>query len=193
MRTVVKVVAAVAAIAVALVVALALLLQTGAVSNRVKDLVLPRASAALGREVTVRDARVHLFPPSVALLGARVAGRPGEPPLAELEALDVSVALGPLVTSLGRDVRVQGLTLVKPTLNLVRARDGTWNYEGLGGEGAREERAPAPPGAARRSFVASSAAIEDGTVRLVDHTGGATVAISKIDVRASGGIGRDAA
>ena len=43
-----------------------------------------------------------------------------------MEAFEVSLALGPLVTSLGKDVRVTGIQLVKPSLNLVRAKDGTW-------------------------------------------------------------------
>src|SRR5919206_2001824 len=146
MRTLAKLIAIVVAAVVVVVVALALLLQTGAASNRVKDLVVPRVSAALGRDVSVKDARLHLFPPRVALEGTTVAGRPGEPPLVELQALDVSLALGPLVTSLGKDVRVDGLKLVKPTVNLVRAKDGTWNYEGLGGgeKGEKKDKAAAP-------------------------------------------------
>src|ERR671930_286667 len=106
MRTLGKVVLA--------IVALVVVIQTGAASNRVKDLVVPRVSAALERDVTVKDARLHVFPPRVALEGTTIAGRPGEPPLVELQALDVSIALGPLVTSLGKEVRVDGFKLVKP-------------------------------------------------------------------------------
>jgi AsmA protein len=193
MRRLAKVVAALLAAVVVVVVALVLLLQSGAVSRRVKDLVLPRASAALGREVTVRDARIRLVPgPRVDLVDTTVAGRPGEPALVQLAAFEVSLRLWPLLRSLGRDVEVESIRLARPVINLVRAADGTWNYEGLGKGGA--ERAPSPspapaqpPAAADRTLVVDHAAIEDGEVRLIDATrpgGGGAVAISRIDVSA---------
>src|SRR6266568_4600822 len=134
-RTLLTVIAGTVGALVVLVVGLTLLLQTGAVSSRVKDLVVPRVSTALGRQVTVADAKLRIFPHTrVALTGTVVAGRPGEPPLAQMEAFEVGVRLWPLLTSLGKDVQVSGIRLVRPILNLVRAKDGTWNYEGLGGE-----------------------------------------------------------
>jgi AsmA protein len=183
-RTAVKVAAGVVGALVVLVVALTLLLQTGAASRRVRDLVVPRASAALGRELTVQDARLRLFPgPRVALTGASLAGRPGEPPLMELEALEVTLQLWPLVRSLGKDVEVDGIRLVKPVVNLVRAQDGSWNYEGLG-SGSKAQ--PAPAAEPERKVVVSHAAIEDGAVRIVDRTagGGGAVAVSKIQLSA---------
>jgi AsmA protein len=185
MGKLVKVVAALVGLVLVLVGGLALLLQTSAVSNRVKDLVVPRASAALGRDVSVRDASVDLFPPKVALKGTTVAGRPGEPPLVDVESFEVGLALWPLVTSLGKDVRVTAITLVRPSLNLVRAKDGTWNYEGLGGE-TPKDKAPPPATPSERSFVVDEASIKDGAVKVVDHASGdkAAVAVSKIDLAA---------
>jgi AsmA protein len=194
MRKLVKVLAALVGLVVVLVVAVVLLLQTSAVSNRVKDLIVPRVSAALGRDVSVRDASLELFPPKVALKGTTVAGRPGEPPLVDVESFEVSLALGPLVTSLGKDIRVKGITLVRPSLNLVRAKDGTWNYEGLGGDKEKpKEKAPPPAAPSDRTFVVEQASIQDGAVKLIDHASGdkAAVAISKIDVSADNvGLGQ---
>jgi AsmA protein len=186
MRKLLKVVAALVGLVVVLMVGLALLLQTGAASNRVKDLIVPRVSAALGREVTVQDAKLHLFPPRVALQKTSVAGRPGEPALVDLESFEVSLAFLPLVGSLGKDIQVTGIRLVKPTVNLVRAKDGTWNYEGLGGEKSGAQKPPPDKGATERSVVIDRATLEDGTVRLVDHASGdkAAVAVSKIDFSA---------
>jgi AsmA protein len=183
---------------VVLFVVLALVLQTSAVSNKVKDLVVPRASEALGRQVAVKDARFHLLlNPRVSLAGVTVAGRSGEPPLAELDAFDVRLRLWPLVRSLGKDVEIDGIRLVRPVLNLVRAADGTWNYEGIG---HGEEAAAKPAGGGGRegaqpsqSLVVSHASISDGTVRLLDRArgGDATVAVSRIDVSADEvGLGR---
>ncbi len=188
---VVRIAVAVVGVFVIMLVALVLLLQTGPVSRRVKDLVVPRASAALGREVTVQDASLRILPrPRVSLAGASVAGRPGEPPLAELESFDVSLELWPLVRSLGKDVRVEGIRLVKPIVNLVRAPDGSWNYRGLGAAGAEgEPKADSRGGdgvATRSKVVVGHAAIEGGSIKLLDRLGGsqAALAVSKIDLSA---------
>ena len=186
--TLVKVVAGVAGALVLLVAGLTLLLQTGAVSSRVKDLVVPRVSAALGRQVTVADAKLRIFPHTrVALTGTVVAGRPGEPPLAQVGAFEVGVRLWPLLTSLGKDVQVSGIRLVKPILNLVRAKDGTWNYQGLGGE-PKEKPAPAPkdPAGSQATVLVDRASIEGGEVHYIDALLGdkAAVALSRIDFSA---------
>jgi AsmA protein len=187
MRRLAKLLLAALAVVILLLGGLALLLQSGAVSNRVKDLVVPRASAALGRELTVREAKLALFPsPRVALRGATLAGRPGEPALVEMEAFEVGVAFWPLVTSLGKDVRVTALSLVKPVVNLVRAQDGTWNYQGLGGD-AKQPPAQKAPAAEEPTVVVDQARVQDGTVRLIDAQTGAnaTVALSRIDLDAA--------
>jgi AsmA protein len=187
-RTLLKLLAGVVGALVLLVVGLTLLLQTGAVSSRVKDLVVPRASAALGRQVTVEDAKLRIFPHTrVALTGTTVAGRPGEPPLVHVEAFEVGVRLWPLLASLGKDVQVSGIRLVRPVLNLVRAKDGTWNYQGLGGE-AKEQPAPAPQTAAagQATVLVDQASIEGGEVHYIDALLGTegAVALSRIDFSA---------
>lgn len=178
---------------VAAVVALALALDSDAISGRVKAVVVPRVSEALGRELTVADARLSIFPnPRVRLGGAQLAGRGDEPPLARLESLDVEIGLWPLVRSLGKEVRVHGLTLVRPEVNLVRGRDGRWNYAGLGGASPAppaEERAPS--GAPVR-FAVEKATLRDGTLRFIDLAQGRNdqaVALTKMDLTASGGPG----
>ena len=186
-RTLLKLLAGVVGALVLLVVGLTLLLQTGAVSSRVKDLVVPRASAALGRQVTVEDAKLRIFPHTrVVLTGTTVAGRPGEPPLVQVEAFEVGVRLWPLLTSFGKDVQVSGIRLVRPVLNLVRAKDGTWNYQGLGGE-PKEKPAPAPqPSEAQAKVLVDQASIEGGEVHYIDALLGTqgAVALSRIDFSA---------
>jgi AsmA protein len=114
--------------------------------------------------------------------------------MVDVESLDLELARWPLVSSLGKDVRVEGFTLVRPQLNLVRGKDGKWNYEGLGGA-AEQGAQPAPPppqgGAGPRVFVAK-ARIQDGALRIVDRSQGrddAAVALTKIDLDAEGGLG----
>jgi uncharacterized protein involved in outer membrane biogenesis len=90
---------------VLLVAVLVAVVNSGVATRRAVDLVLPSVSRALGREVTLKDASLKIFPnPRVTLAGLAVAGRTGEPALVEAEALDVEVGLWPLLRSLGNDV-----------------------------------------------------------------------------------------
>ncbi len=191
---------AIAALAAAggVVVLLALLLvliDAGVVTKRATDLVLPRASKALGRDVTVKGASLKLFPnPRVKLDGLTVAGRPGEPSLVEAESLDVEVGLWPLLRSLGKDVEVRAIALVRPNVNLVRAKDGSWNFEGLGSAEPGAAKAPsAEPAAGEEKGSAHvavrSARVEKGAIRVIDRTLGKDdpgVALSDLDLDASG-------
>jgi AsmA protein len=187
-RTLLRLVVAIVGAVLVLLVALVIVLQTGAVARRVKDFVVPRASAALGRELTVRDAKLRILPgPRVDLTGVTLAGRPGEPALVELDALEVSLRIWPLLTSLGRNVEVASFRLDRPVVNLVRAPDGSWNYEGLGGPPAKETPPP-KPAEGQRSVVVDRASISNGAIQYVDRAaphGGARVALSRIDVEAS--------
>jgi AsmA protein len=202
---------AVVGVLVLLVVVLLLLVNSGVATKRAVDLVLPSVSRALGREVTLRDASLKLFPnPRVTLSGLTVAGRTGEPALVEMDALDVEVGLWPLITSLGKDVEVHSFSLVKPAVNLVKAKDGTWNFEGLGPKpepGAAAAKAPAPskpePGAAAAkapaparpegqpgaSVAVSLVKITGASVHVVDRSlsrQDVAVALDQLDLEARG-------
>ncbi len=192
-RKVLVVLAAVLGLVVLLVVVLLAVVNSGVATKRAVDLVLPSVSRSLGREVTLSDAKLKLFPnPHVALAGLVVAGRPGEPALVEAEALDVEVALWPLLRSLGKDVEVSAFTLVKPSVNLVKAKDGTWNFEGLGGAAkAPAAKAPAPAaaegGGAR--VAVSLVKITGAAIRVIDRSGskeGTALALTQLDLEARG-------
>ncbi len=194
-RKVLVALAAVVALVVLLVAVLLAVVNSGVATKRAVDLVLPSVSKALGREVTLAGAKLKLFPNAhVALAGLTVAGRPGEPALVEAEALDVEVALWPLLRSLGKDVEVSAFTLVKPSVNLVKAKDGTWNFEGLGGEpGAKGRSAEAArPGAAEGGgarVAVSLVKIAGAAIRVVDRSGGkegTALALTQLDLEARG-------
>ncbi len=194
-RKVLVALAAVVALVVLLVAVLLAIVNSGVATKRAVDLVLPSVSKALGREVTLAGAKLKLFPNAhVALAGLTVAGRPGEPALVEAEALDVEVALWPLLRSLGKDVEVSAFTLVKPSVNLVKAKDGTWNFEGLGGEpGAKGRSAEAArPGAAEGGgarVAVSLVKIAGAAIRVVDRSGGkegTALALTHLDLEARG-------
>jgi AsmA protein len=175
---------------VLLAVALVLLLDSGVATRRATDLVVPGVSRALGREVTLRGADLKLFPnPRVKLLGLAVAGRAGEPALVDLEALDVEVGLWPLLRSLGKEIDVRAFALVRPTVNLVRAKDGTWNFEGLGAAPGTTPPPPAPDAGGGASVAIRSVRIEKASIRVIDRMLGKDdpgLALSDLDLEASG-------
>jgi AsmA protein len=177
---------------VVLVAILLAVVNSGAATKRAIDLVLPSASKALGREVTLKDARLRLFPnPRVSLAGLAVAGRPGEPALVDAEALDVEVGLWPLLVSLGKDVEVRAITLVKPSVNLVKAKDGSWNFEGLGQkQGPGEAKPPPAPGGEGGARLAVSVIrVSGAAIHVVDRSQGAHdagLALTQLDLEASG-------
>lgn len=193
-RKVLVVLGLAAGVVVLLVAILLVIVNSGVATKRAVDLVLPKVSSTLGREVTLRDAELKLFPnPRVTLAGLVVAGREGEPALVEAESLDVEVGLWPLVRSLGKEIEVQAFTLVRPSVNLVKAKDGTWNFEGLGAapEGAPSaERAPPPGAEADGARVAVGLfKIAGAAIRVLDRTGGAgesALALTQLDLEARG-------
>lgn len=188
-------VVAVVGVVVALAVVVLVLVDAGVVTQRAVDLVLPKVSASLGREVTLERADLSLFPnPRVKLAGMAVAGRQGEPALVHAESLDVEVRLWPLVRSLGKEIDVRAFTLVRPTVNLVKARDGSWNFEGLGGApadapSAQPAPAPAAPEGGSARVAVALVKVEQATIRVVDRTLGTddpALALTSLDLEARG-------
>jgi len=180
---------------VLLVAVLVAVVNSGVATKRAADLVLPSVSKALGREVTLKGASLRIFPnPQVELAGLTVAGRPGEPALVEAEMLAVEVGLWPLLRSLGNDVEVRAFTLVKPSVNLVKAKDGNWNFEGLGpkpepGAPAKPPPAPAPPAGEGARVAVSLVKITGAAIRVVDRSQGthdAGLALTQLDLEAKG-------
>jgi AsmA protein len=180
-----------AGLLVALVAVLVARVDSAAVTRRVVDLVLPAASRALGRDVAIHDAHLSLFPDArVGLSGVTVAGRAGEPPLVDAEALDVELGLWPLLRSLGKELDVRSVTLVRPTVNLVLGRDRAWSAGALRGGDP-----PAPPPRPRSLDVAGGGPrvairqvrIEKAAVRLLDRGAKSPgVVVTDLDLVASG-------
>ena len=174
-----------------LVVAVLALVDSDAVAKRAVDLVLPKVSAALGREVKLQKAKLDLFPDTrVALEGFSVAGRPGEPELVTLDALRLELALWPLVRSLGKELEIREIVLARPTIALVKGKDGAWSYEGLGERPGAEPAEPAPApssGGAAPAVAVRTFRIEKAAIRVVDRTQGkddAAIALSDLDLEA---------
>jgi AsmA-like C-terminal region/AsmA family len=99
--------------------------------GRYRSAVARSLSAAIGREVTVRDVSMHLLPsPGLTLSGLVVADDPRFSAEPVLRADEVTAALR--LSSLWRGrLEISQLSLNYPSLNLVRLPDGEWNVESL--------------------------------------------------------------
>ena len=107
----------------------ALLVDSSAVAAQVKNRVLPQLSERIGRQVEVETIDVSIFPvPNAELGGIRVEGV-GDRPLLASESARARLDLWPLITSLGKEIRFESVELQGTEVNLVRFRDGTWDYE----------------------------------------------------------------
>lgn len=123
-RKSVRILGVVLAVLLLLVVAVNIFLPV----DKIRDLALQQARERLGREVSVGDVSISLR----GGLGVRLAdfvlanpeGLAGEP-LAEVQGVDLKLAIGPLFKG---EVRVGRLVLDGPHFNLMTLADGSNNY-----------------------------------------------------------------
>lgn len=116
-----------------------LYLSSDAFERRIQATVEARASAALGRAVTLEDLEIHPLSLAVEALGMKVAGpTPEAPPVLTVRRVSVNLSLLDLVLrGEGKTaLRVDQLSLDRPRFELRYADDGTSNLPGFpGGEG----------------------------------------------------------
>lgn len=157
--------------------------------------VLAQLEARLGRKVDVGRLDVSLWrgltADKVVVGGSRAPG--DEAPLLTVERVRVRPQLARTLLTLGRRVQIRDVELVRPTLNLVRLADGSFNVD----EVADHWRASAPAAQpsrpmsdrARRMIEGArlgQARLEGGHVRFVDRlAAGRTVDVERIELTLS--------
>src|SRR5215472_13065030 len=104
--------------------------------NKYHNRIQAELEKKLGRQVSLGEMRLSLFPPSFQVDDPVIAedksfdtGRP----FATAERLAVSIKFWPL---LRKEVDVKSLRLDRPHIELVRNAQGEWNFATLGQEGA---------------------------------------------------------
>lgn len=140
----------VAAIIVVLVVAAALIVPHLIDVNHYHGQIQAQLEKKLGRQVSLGNMSLSLFPPSFLVENTTIAEDPrfatGRP-FAAADKLSVSVKFWPL---LHKDVEVNSLELVHPHIELVRNAQGAWNFATLGQEGKPAAAQKTPPQPAQR-------------------------------------------
>lgn len=129
-----------------------------------------RASAALGRKVTIEHLHVRLGRVTeVSADGVRIAnpeGFPGDPPFARAERL--SAKLDVMAYWHERAIVIPAIEVTRPVVEAVALADGRTNYDFNTGKPAGESAPPPEPGAANAAPRIGLLRIVEGQAHVVD-------------------------
>ena len=125
--------------------------------NQFRSSIEERASAALGRKVTLGNLRLSLFRGSFAAEDLSIGDDPkfSRSPFLTAKSVTVSVQLIPLIFS--KTIDITGITIRNPQVMLIRNALDQWNYSSLGSSSTAAQSAqpaqPAGPGQSSRSSI----------------------------------------
>ena len=132
------------AIAVGVVVALLVVVVIAAALfvdvNRYRGLVQTQLEQQLQRKITLGTMSLGLIPLRFQAADTVIADDPqfgGQQPFLRAGSLDVRVGL---LSLLRGNVSVSALDLQRPTVELIKNKQGTWNFSTLGGEKKNPDR-----------------------------------------------------
>lgn len=135
-------------IAVGAVIALLLVIPLFINANSFRPTIEQKLSAALGRKVLVGNLGFSLFSGSLSADDFSIADDPrfSNQPFLTAKSFRIGVEVWPLLTS--KTLNITSLTIEKPQLNLVRNKEGQWNFSSLtsssGSSGSVGGAQPAP-------------------------------------------------
>jgi AsmA protein len=112
--------------------------------NQFRPTIEERASAALGRKVTLGNLSLSLFSGSLAADNLSISDDPKFSPSSFLTAksFKVGVELLPLIFS--KTLNITAIAIQSPQVMLIRNAAGQWNYSSLGGSSASAEPTQTP-------------------------------------------------
>ena len=124
-----KIVAGIVALFVLVIVLVPFLLN----ADEFRPTIESQLSAALGRPITLGHLTLSLLKDSLDAENISIADDPAfsTTPFLQAKSLQIGVEVLPLV--LHRQVRITNLTLDTPSINLLHAANGRWNFSSIGG------------------------------------------------------------
>ncbi len=155
----VKVVIAVAALFVISIAVIPFVVNADTFRPRIQD----ELSGALGRKVTLGHISLSLLTGSLVAQNISIADDPAfsTTPFLEATELRIGVQLGPLIFH--HSVQITTFSIDSPSIHLIHAANGTWNFSSLGNTGSQPASQPAsaPP-----SLTVDELKIENGSAVL---------------------------
>jgi len=134
--------------------------------NRHRDWIQSQLETQLGRKVSLGPMSLGLLPFRFQVENPVIAEDPAfstKQPFVRAEKLDIRVALLPLLHG---DVQVQALELRKPSVELVRSKQGVWNFSTLGK--SKAGAAPKAEAGGEHEIALDRILIDDGQVGITD-------------------------
>src|SRR5262245_9927410 len=135
--------------------------------NRHRELIQAQMEKQLGRKVTLGEMSLGLLPLRFQVMNPVIAEDSGirpEPPFVRAEKLDIRIGLLPLIRG---NVQVDSLELQRPSVELVKTAQGTWNFSSLGA-GSTASPSPSAGSPSTTEFSLRRLAIRDGQIGITD-------------------------
>ena len=173
-------------IVIVIVVAIAVFASTFNI-NRYHAQIQSDLTSKLGRNVSLGQMHLNLLPPRFRVDNVSISDDPNfstQRPFVQAQELDVSVKLLPLFH---KSVEVDSLYLQRPSVELIKNTQGTWNFASLGKSSSSAPASPeatspqtpapakpAPPGqpqpaSGQERFSLSKLVIQDGQIAETDQ------------------------
>ncbi len=102
--------------------------------NQYRGTIQSELEKRLDRRVALGDMHLGIFPPRLQVQNLSIADDPkfnDAKPFVEAQELDVSVKLLPL---LRKSVEISSLSLQRPSVELIKDAQGTWNFSTIGSD-----------------------------------------------------------
>ncbi len=134
--------------------------------NQYRGLIQAQLERQLERKVTLGKMTLGLLPLRFQVDEPVIAEDPsfgGQMPFIRAKKLDVRVSLFSLLRG---DVKVQSLELQRPNVELVKNKQGVWNYATLGTAAAG--KSAAPPQGTKNAFALDRLTVRDGQVAMTN-------------------------
>ena len=175
-------------VAVIVIAVVVLVANLGKVVNSQKDALLARAEARIGRDISVGEVGVAIWPEiGVRVRDVVLSEDPawGTEPFVRVTDLRVNVAIMPL---LRKRVDIKRFVLNEPAIVVIKGEGGRFNFtslvEAAGGAPGDTSGAAGTPSSGAAAFVLAFADIENGTVHYVDRITSVDRTVRDIDFSA---------
>jgi AsmA protein len=161
----------IAGIIVALLIVAGLLLPFLINANDFRSQIESNLSSALGRTVKVGNLSLSIFSGSVAADQFSIADDPkfSSAPFIQAKSLRIGAEMIPLIFS--KQLNVTRIVIDHPEINLLRDRDGIWNFSSLGNQSVQPAKPVAKSSSTPANVNVAKLDLSDGSVSLGSTSG----------------------
>ena len=153
-----------------------------------REYLIQQAEKAVGRQIEVQNIELNLWNGiGIRFENFKMADDPAfsSDAFVQAKSLQANIRLLPLVR---KDVQVKRLILHQPGINIIRNRQGVYNFASLGGPDKKKETEPEDSrdkeARGRAALLISLVEISGGVVRYRDLGDGTDLAVQQLDLRA---------